>query len=603
MRAFYEQNKKLAITLFTVICIAIVFVTGVAAYHIADAGKEENVAVSEPYRYKEAVQEKTTEKPKKTEVSDTELIEETSAPQPAQEVEIVEDSKLDVVETPKPKEEKPVEVKAEPDAAPLGVDLSNMNHNAEFPYEIHVNKKMNCVTVYAMDNNGLYSIPYKAFVCSTGNATPLGTFQTPAKYIWKVLKGNVWGQYSTRVAGGILFHSVPYRTNRKDALISKYYNKLGQTASAGCIRLTTIDAKWIYDNCPLGTTVIIYNDDNPGPLGKPTAMKVPENNGWDPTDPDPANPWIGRILRINGVRAMEIERGAGFDAMGGITATDASGNDVTGSINISTDVDVSRVGIYAVHYRVSDSSGNSVGEDAAVTVVDTQAPVINGVPSRVEGKKASDINRDLLLNGISLTDNGYGLGLDHVEVNIPALVDGDNQVTYRAWDDYGNQTSTTTTVVCDLTAPVISKAANIPSIVETDWQPSDSNIRGRINVSDKSPTSVSYTTENNDWGYTFKYTVSDSYGNTSYFTDKVTYIDYEITGDKFIYINEGGSLQDMTEGIQLKDSTGKVTSIPSDAKISTLQMSEDTYQISVEYTYSSKLGSKTCSFNRMVYIK
>ena len=63
----------------------------------------------------------------------------------------------------------------------------------------------------------------------------------------------------------------------------------------GCVRLTTKDAKWIADNCPTGTTVEIYDDDNPGPLGKPQAEKLDSGDpkkGWDPTDPDEENPWL-----------------------------------------------------------------------------------------------------------------------------------------------------------------------------------------------------------------------------------------------------------------------------------------------------------------------
>ena len=37
----------------------------------------------------------------------------------------------------------------------------------------------------------------------------------------------------------------------------RQYNKLGQQASAGCIRLAVTDAKWIYDHCRLGTKVVI----------------------------------------------------------------------------------------------------------------------------------------------------------------------------------------------------------------------------------------------------------------------------------------------------------------------------------------------------------
>lgn len=62
----------------------------------------------------------------------------------------------------------------------------------------------------------------------------------------------------------------------------------------GCIRMTVIDAKWIYENCEPGTTVEFYTSDDPGPFGKPETMKITEfeeYRGWDPTDPDPNNPW------------------------------------------------------------------------------------------------------------------------------------------------------------------------------------------------------------------------------------------------------------------------------------------------------------------------
>lgn len=108
--------------------------------------------------------------------------------------------------------------------------------------------------------------------------------------------GNCYGQYSTQIVGHILFHSVPYNKKYdKSSLRYSYYNKLGTSASAGCVRLTVEDAKWLYDNCPIGTHVEFYDDSsNPGPLGKPAAQKIPSNSsyrGWDPTDPDPANPW------------------------------------------------------------------------------------------------------------------------------------------------------------------------------------------------------------------------------------------------------------------------------------------------------------------------
>ena len=144
--------------------------------------------------------------------------------------------------------------------------------------------------------NGEYTVPYKAMICSTGlyNATPRGTFHLSTKYLWRELYGKVYGQYATRITGGVLFHSVPYYKKSKSALCTEKYNKLGQQASMGCVRLTVEDAKWIADNCPSGTTVEIYEDDDPGPLGKPEAAHIDTdspNKGWDPTDPDVENPW------------------------------------------------------------------------------------------------------------------------------------------------------------------------------------------------------------------------------------------------------------------------------------------------------------------------
>lgn len=167
----------------------------------------------------------------------------------------------------------------------------------EFPYYLKVNRQQNVITVYEQDENGEYTVPTKAILCSTGlyNATPLGTFHLSDKYIWRELHGGVYGQYASRITGGVLFHSVPYRSKSKNSLYADKYNKLGQQASMGCIRLNVEDAKWICENCPSGTTVEIYDDaDNPGPLGKPEGIKIDldnPNKGWDPTDPDENNPW------------------------------------------------------------------------------------------------------------------------------------------------------------------------------------------------------------------------------------------------------------------------------------------------------------------------
>ena len=171
-------------------------------------------------------------------------------------------------------------------------------------YYIKVNYGAQVVTVYTKDSNGNYTVPVRAMVCSTGTYTPTsGTYRTLAKGNWWPLYGDVYGQYSTHIYDGILFHSVPYlESGDKSSLEYWAYDQLGQRVSMGCVRLTVEDAKWLYYNCPVGTQVEFYSSSNPGPLGKPSTMKIsdaPDDvRGWDPTDPDPNNPWPEYLKKL-----------------------------------------------------------------------------------------------------------------------------------------------------------------------------------------------------------------------------------------------------------------------------------------------------------------
>ena len=165
------------------------------------------------------------------------------------------------------------------------------------PYYIKVNYGAQVVTIYKQDNEGNYTVPVKAMVCSTGEYTPKsGVYAIPNRWRWLGLQGNVYGQYCTQITGNILFHSVPYLERGNPGSLEYWeYDKLGTYASAGCIRLTVADAIWIYNNCGRGTKVEFYASSDPGPLGKPTAQKISNAEGnlknWDPTDSSPDNPW------------------------------------------------------------------------------------------------------------------------------------------------------------------------------------------------------------------------------------------------------------------------------------------------------------------------
>ncbi len=182
----------------------------------------------------------------------------------------------------------PVNVAANP--APSSKNYSGSS------YYIKVNYGANVVTIYTTDTDGNYTVPIKAMVCSTGTATPRsGTYRIQSRWEWLGLIGRVYGHYSTQITGNILFHSVPYLEKYNPASLEYWeYDKLGTSASAGCVRLTIADARWIYNNIPRGTPVEFYSSADPGPLGKPSAQKISGNEAcrnWDPTDSDPNNPW------------------------------------------------------------------------------------------------------------------------------------------------------------------------------------------------------------------------------------------------------------------------------------------------------------------------
>ena len=162
------------------------------------------------------------------------------------------------------------------------------------PYEIHLLRNHNVILIYGMDENGEYTKLVNVFPCSTGywNETELGDFEIGLQMRWGSLMADLYGQYSSQFNYNQLFHSVPYWSKDQDNIEWEEYEKLGTAASSGCVRLATIDAKWIYDYCLTGTPVKVY-DSEELPVVKPVQCIILEDylfRGWDPTDPDPDNP-------------------------------------------------------------------------------------------------------------------------------------------------------------------------------------------------------------------------------------------------------------------------------------------------------------------------
>ena len=117
---------------------------------------------------------------------------------------------------------------------------------------VYVNRGERHVYVF-QGMQGLWKLD-RDFVCTVGapwSPTISGIFNVGIKeYVF----GHGYScYYATQISGDYLFHSVIYYPGTftvKDG-------QLGTAASHGCVRLAIENAKWIYDNIPSGTTVVI----------------------------------------------------------------------------------------------------------------------------------------------------------------------------------------------------------------------------------------------------------------------------------------------------------------------------------------------------------
>ena len=403
------------------------------------------------------------------------------------------------------------------------------------PYYIKVNKGTNVVTVYKSDDT-----PYKAFVCSTGSATPVGTFYTSEKLRWHTLMGPSYGQYCTRIVNGILFHSVWYYNNYDKASQSTVqYNNLGTTASHGCVRLTVADCKWIYDNCTLGTKVIIINGgSSDDPLGKPEAVKVSTASrmGWDPTDPDSENPYLKMAPTITTEKdAYDVTYYSTLNLKSLATARAAYATYLTSYIEVYVKAPgvtaltkfngkvyrFNKMGTYTVTYKVKDpKNSKTTTKSIKITVNDTGAPII----TKVASQRTIAYNTTLDLKSSVVVKTGSGTDMKKnmtVTITTPDKKTtkltsnkykftklGVYTVKYVAINPANKKSSTkiTKVTVKDNKPPVISGLTTVTKEYKSKFNvktgvtaktTTGANITARIKISVKDPSGANVTINNN----------------------------------------------------------------------------------------------------------
>lgn len=164
------------------------------------------------------------------------------------------------------------------------------NPDYKSDYYVVVYTLSQSVVTYKKDSNGGYTKLYKRLKCSTGvkDVTPTkeGVYCVVNKFRWYRLMGGVYGQYCCRFSeeNGYYFHSIPYKAKDPSTMSNDAYDRLGRSASHGCIRLCARDAKWLYDHIPVGTQVSVVWEKGPYGLDVPTRNTDSKYDGWDPSD-------------------------------------------------------------------------------------------------------------------------------------------------------------------------------------------------------------------------------------------------------------------------------------------------------------------------------
>lgn len=133
-------------------------------------------------------------------------------------------------------------------------DYVNSNNIASATnYLIWVNLSSFKVNIYKGSKNNWNLV--HSYVCTIGKPstpTPKGNYTVGVKGLYFGVNKGYKCWYYTQFKGNYLFHSIIYNLDG-----SVRDGRLGMKLSDGCIRLVKENAKWIYDNIPRGTKVVI----------------------------------------------------------------------------------------------------------------------------------------------------------------------------------------------------------------------------------------------------------------------------------------------------------------------------------------------------------
>lgn len=245
--------------------------------------------------------------------------------------------------------------------------------SVEQSISICVNKFDNTVSVYSVEDNKIVDT-LKVMPASVNVSLSEGKYMLSDKSIWRMMPDYSYVQYSTKADSEVLFHSPVYELQNRSYLNIDTYKIIGNSNDyVDGITLTVADAKWIFENCDIGTKVEIINDSTKKPLKDVIyPMSIPDDIRWDPTDPAKGNAFIqGKVDFLSGVTDKTIMVGEIIDPWNGIYAKAVDGTNITDYVVIHNYVNNQVPGQYSIEYVIADTSGQVIRQYSNVTVVET----------------------------------------------------------------------------------------------------------------------------------------------------------------------------------------------------------------------------------------
>lgn len=290
----------------------------------------------------------------------------------------------------------------------------NIYADEEIKYKIRVNLAGNYVAVYDLNKS---TMPIKIFACSAfgNNVQESIVYTIKGKEEWIKLADGTYSKNVSNLDEKLAITTVPYSEQKDDALMYEKFNELGDSYSGQNIWLNCANSKWIYENCPIGTEVEIYSDENAAEISiKPSSIKIPVNSEskiWDPSDDNAANPWKQKSVEIMGAHNLYVTKDSDFDILNGIKGYDTCGNDITDRIEIVGNYDLSKVGEYEVKYYLEDSIGSMKNVKIMIFVKENQEETIKATDGEIGEKEKSIKEKIKIIIYLSILSCGIAIML------------------------------------------------------------------------------------------------------------------------------------------------------------------------------------------------